>query len=38
MEAQLITRIGENAWGRESLFETVFPELRNADTPKVFKF
>lgn len=30
MEALLITRLGENEWARESLFETVLPPLQNA--------
>lgn len=30
MQALLITRLGENEWARESLFETVLPPLRNA--------
>jgi protein-L-isoaspartate(D-aspartate) O-methyltransferase len=30
MEALLITRVGENEWTRESLFETVLPPLVNA--------
>jgi len=30
MEALLITRLGENEWARESLFETALPPLRNA--------
>lgn len=38
MEAVVITRSGENAWGQESLFETVLPALRNAVTPQTFDF
>ncbi len=38
MEAILITRIGEAAWSRESLFETVLPPLRNAYCPPSFVF
>ena len=38
MEAIVITRLGESAWGQESLFETILPPLRNAETPKTFDF
>ncbi len=38
MEAVVITRTGENAWGQESLFETQVPILRNAEVPKRFEF
>ncbi|RUQ29467.1 MAG: protein-L-isoaspartate O-methyltransferase [Candidatus Competibacteraceae bacterium] len=38
MEALLITRIGEQEWVQESLFETELPPLRNAAAPKVFEF
>ncbi|MCC7220448.1 MAG: protein-L-isoaspartate O-methyltransferase, partial [Candidatus Contendobacter sp.] len=38
MEALLITRIGEQEWVQESLFETELPSLRNAAAPKVFEF
>ena len=38
MEALLITRIGEQEWVQESLFETELPQLRNAAAPKVFEF
>lgn len=30
MEAWLVTRLGENEWARESLFETALPPLQNA--------
>ncbi len=36
MEALLITRLGENEWSRESLFETELPPLQNA--PQVRHF
>ena len=38
MEALLITRVAEDAWARESLFETVLPPLVNAVTPGGFQF
>ncbi len=38
MEALLITRIGEQEWIQESLFETELPLLRNAAAPKNFEF
>lgn len=38
MEAQVITRTGENAWSKESLFETVIAPLRNAPAVKKFVF
>jgi protein-L-isoaspartate(D-aspartate) O-methyltransferase len=36
MEALLITRLGENEWSRESLFETVLPPLQNAPRAQHF--
>nr|MBS0020278.1 protein-L-isoaspartate O-methyltransferase [Gammaproteobacteria bacterium] len=36
MEALLITRIGQDDWSRESLFETVLPPLRGARRPDRF--
>ncbi|WP_127478810.1 protein-L-isoaspartate O-methyltransferase family protein [Sulfurivermis fontis] len=36
MEALLITRVGENHWTRESLFETELPPLQNAPRPPRF--
>lgn len=38
MEALLITRVSEDAWSRESLFETVLPPLVNAAQPRNFRF
>ena len=38
MEAMLVTRTAEDAWTRDSLFETALPALKNALTPRVFKF
>ncbi|MCC8997959.1 MAG: protein-L-isoaspartate O-methyltransferase [Candidatus Contendobacter sp.] len=38
MEALLITRIGEQEWVQESLFETELPPLRNTAAPKAFEF
>ncbi len=38
MEALLITRVGEDAWSRESLFETGLPALVNASVPHSFRF
>ncbi len=38
MEALLVTRTAEDAWTRDSLFETSRPALKNAMTPRVFKF
>jgi protein-L-isoaspartate(D-aspartate) O-methyltransferase len=38
MEALLVTRVGEEAWSRESLFETVLPPLVNAVAPDGFQF
>jgi protein-L-isoaspartate(D-aspartate) O-methyltransferase len=36
MEAMLVTREGDDAWSRESLFETVVPPLCNAPAPSAF--
>ncbi len=38
MTAQLITRIGEESWGQQTLFETVLPPLINAPQPPRFVF
>lgn len=38
MEALLITRVAEDAWARESLFETSLPALVNAVVPASFSF
>ena len=38
MEALLITRVGEDEWSRESLFETDLPPLRNVAEPPQFRF
>ena len=38
MEALLITRVGEQEWIRESLFDTELPPLRNATPVKRFEF
>lgn len=38
MEAQLVTRTAEDAWTRESLFETDLPPLVNAVAPRLFRF
>ncbi|HET7371083.1 MAG TPA: protein-L-isoaspartate O-methyltransferase [Gammaproteobacteria bacterium] len=38
MEAMLLTRIDENEWARESLFETVLPPLDNVVLPSPFSF
>jgi protein-L-isoaspartate(D-aspartate) O-methyltransferase len=38
MEALLITRVAEDAWSRQSLFETQLPALVNAVRPKHFHF
>ena len=38
MEALLITRTGDNAWARESLFETVLPPMENLPAPRKFVF
>lgn len=36
MEALLVTRVGENDWAQESLFETELPPLINAQCPQRF--
>lgn len=38
MQANLVTRIDENHWSSESLFETCIPPLVNAKTPEKFTF
>lgn len=38
MEALLITHTGDNAWARESLFETCLPPLINLQPPRHFVF
>ncbi len=38
MEALLITRVADDEWLRESLFETVIPPLTNAPRPNGFEF
>jgi protein-L-isoaspartate(D-aspartate) O-methyltransferase len=38
MEAELITRISEDQWRTEYLFETDFPALLNAEQPQAFVF
>jgi protein-L-isoaspartate(D-aspartate) O-methyltransferase len=38
MEAKLITRVGDDQWATEDLFETVLPALRNAEQPQAFVF
>ena len=38
MQVQLITRINNNEWATETLFETDFPALRNAEQPQAFVF
>jgi protein-L-isoaspartate(D-aspartate) O-methyltransferase len=38
MEARLITRVGENQWTDEVLFETLVPPLANAPEPSRFVF
>lgn len=38
MEATLITRIGENEWSRQVLFETELAPLQNAIAPTAFSF
>ncbi len=37
MTAQIITRVGENEWETESLFETVIPALIHAEPKPTFK-
>ena len=38
MTALLITRVGENQWSEEELFETVIPPLVNVEKPPAFVF
>jgi protein-L-isoaspartate(D-aspartate) O-methyltransferase len=38
MQALLITRVGEQEWNHESLFETSIPALLNAPQPEDFIF
>ena len=38
MEARLVTRVGEDQWGTETLFETVIPPMVNAIGPDPFRF
>jgi protein-L-isoaspartate(D-aspartate) O-methyltransferase len=38
MEAILVTRVAEDAWSRESLFETMIPPLRGAPAPSPFEW
>ena len=38
MSALLITRVSENQWAEEELFETVIPPLINAEKPSEFVF
>jgi len=38
MQALLITRVGDQEWNSESLFETAIPALQNAPRPENFKF
>jgi len=38
MEAMLVTRVGDNAWSRESLFETDLPPLVGAERKEEFVF
>jgi protein-L-isoaspartate(D-aspartate) O-methyltransferase len=38
MQALLVTRVGEQEWNTESLFETAIPALLNAPRPEDFKF
>lgn len=38
MSATLITRVGENQWSEEELFETVIPPLDNVEKPPQFVF
>jgi protein-L-isoaspartate(D-aspartate) O-methyltransferase len=38
MQALLITRVGEQEWNQESLFETSIPPLVNAPEPDTFRF
>ena len=38
MEARLVTRVAEEQWARESLFETAIPPMINAVRPDAFNF
>ncbi|VAW72721.1 Protein-L-isoaspartate O-methyltransferase [hydrothermal vent metagenome] len=38
MQALLITRVDEQEWNQESLFETAIPALQNAPQAEIFKF
>lgn len=38
MQVQLITRIAEDQWATECVYETDFPELTNAEQPEAFVF
>ncbi len=38
MDVMLVTRTAEDAWTRDSLFETDLPALKNAVAPRVFNF
>ncbi len=38
MQAVLITRVGEQEWNQESMFETSVPALINAPEPEAFRF
>jgi len=38
MEARLVTRVGEDQWVSEALFETVIPPMVNAVGPDPFRF
>lgn len=38
MRAEVVTRVGEDAFHRQELFETCVPALRNAMVPSRFKF
>jgi protein-L-isoaspartate(D-aspartate) O-methyltransferase len=38
MEARLVTRVGDDQWVSEALFETVIPPMINAIQPDAFRF
>jgi len=38
MEARLVTRVGDDQWVSEALFETVIPPMINAIQPEAFRF
>jgi protein-L-isoaspartate(D-aspartate) O-methyltransferase len=38
MEARLVTRVGEDEWSRQTLFETCLPALAGAPRPPAFVF